>query len=98
MGGKRDAFAGKMKVKLAQWNAEIDKFQALADQAQGDAQVRFQRQVGDIKSKRHVLEGKMEELQKAGEGAWADVRKGVETAWESLDDAIQSAKSRFKPE
>lgn len=42
MGEKRDAYIEKMKAQLDDWNAEIEKFQAGADQAQEEVRRRFQ--------------------------------------------------------
>jgi hypothetical protein len=95
MGEERDAYVEKLKIQFDEWNAEIDKLQAQADQAQADIRTTYLKHLIQLKSKRQVLKEKMAELHQAGEGAWEDVKKSVDMAQKILSESIQSAKSRF---
>lgn len=95
MGTKRDAYVEKLKGNIVKWNAEIDEFQAKADQAKAEAQAEFHKQITEIKAKRIVLEEKIEELNKAKDEAWEDVKSGVDVSRQILGQAITAAKSRF---
>jgi hypothetical protein len=95
MGEERDAYVEKMKARIDEWNDEIDKLQAQADQAQADIRTTYLKHLIQLKSKRQVLKEKMDELHQAGEGAWEDMKKGVEMAQEILSESLHAAKSRF---
>lgn len=96
MGTKRDAYVEKLKGNIDKWNAEIDAFQAKADQAKTDVQVELHKQIVEIKAKRQALEGKMADLKNAADEAWEDVKGGVDVARQILGQAINSAKDKFK--
>jgi DNA-binding transcriptional MerR regulator len=90
-----DAYVEKMKTKIDRWKVEIDKLQAKADRAKTDAQIQYRHQMQELMAKRHDLEEKMMELQKAKVAAWQDMKAGVDTARHALGKSIKAAKSRF---
>ena len=92
----RDAFAQKMKAKLDEWNAEIDRLSAKADAAQADTKLEYNKQVEALKKQREDALQRLNELQSASEGAWEDMRAGVDASWDKMTDALKSAASRFK--
>jgi predicted nucleic acid-binding Zn-ribbon protein len=92
---ERDAYVEKLKGKLNEWNAEIDRLKAKAEQAEAESKIRYSRQLNDLKEKRRELESKIAELQKSGESAWENLKEGVEKAWESLKEGLAKAKSQF---
>ncbi|HTC21856.1 MAG TPA: hypothetical protein VK859_13455 [bacterium] len=96
MGEQRDAYVEKFKVKLDEWNSEIDELQAKANGAHQEVLVSLNKQIAVLKEKRDDLKGRMEELRKRGDDAWEDLREGIGTAWKALGDSIDDAKSRFK--
>jgi uncharacterized coiled-coil DUF342 family protein len=96
MSEKRDAYVQKLKAKMDEWNAEIDKLAAKADQADGEAKIEYHKQVEDLRAKRKGVEDKLAALHQAGEGAWEDLKTGIESAWDSLGNALKSAASRFQ--
>ena len=38
---KRDAYVQKLKAKMDEWNAEIDKLAAKADQADAETKIKY---------------------------------------------------------
>lgn len=96
MSEKRDAYVKKLKAKMDEWNAEIDKLEAKASQASADSQIKYQQQIEQLKEQRAEAERRMDELSRASGGAWEDLKAGVDGAWQALGEAIQSASSRFK--
>ncbi|MFO7459256.1 MAG: hypothetical protein R6X07_01420 [Desulfatiglandales bacterium] len=93
---KRDAYVQKLKAKMAEWNAEIDKLHAKADLAKAEAKIEYHEQIEDLRAKRKEVEDKIAELQQAGEGAWEDLKQGLENSWEILKATYAKAKSRFE--
>ncbi len=93
---KREAYVQKLKAKLDEWNAEIDKIAAKADQADAEAKIVYYKRMEDLRAKRKDVEDKIEELQQAGEGAWEGVKQGLENSWEILKESLKIAKSEFE--
>ena len=96
MGGKRDAYVEKLKVKLDEWNQEIDKLQVKAGQVQADARVELQKRVEELKAKRGDLKGRLDEMSRSGEAAFEDLKAGADMAWKAMSEAVRSAATRFK--
>jgi uncharacterized coiled-coil DUF342 family protein len=92
----RDEYIRKMQVKLEEWNAEIDKLTAKANEVSADIRSEYNEQIETLKAKQAAARQKIEEVQKSGESAWQDLKSGVELAWGAIEEAIDSAKSRFK--
>ena len=92
----RDEYIRKVKAKIDEWDAEIDKFSARAEAAQADAKIRYQEQLETLRKQRNENMERLRELQTASEGAWESVRKGMEDSWERMNKAFKDATERFK--
>lgn len=92
---KTHEIAEKLKHQLAEWEVDIDKLEAKIEQAQGDARVKLDQTVNDLKDKRDELKDKFERFEDTAEEALEDLIEGVELAWESLKLGFLSAKSEF---
>jgi uncharacterized coiled-coil DUF342 family protein len=93
---RRDAYVQQLKAKMDEWNAEIDKLKAKADQAKAGSKIEYQKQMEDLREKRNKFQNRITEIEQAGEGAWEDLKQGVESSWEALKLSLSKAKSRFK--
>ena len=93
---ERQAYIEKMKAKLDEWNADIDKLAAQAKSAEADAQLRFQQQLDELKASRDQAARQLKELQNASADAWETMRQGAEAAWEEMAKAFKDAAHRFK--
>ena len=58
----RDAYVEKVKANIDQWNAEIDKLQANAREAQADAKIQYEKQLADMRKQRDEALEKMKEV------------------------------------
>jgi uncharacterized coiled-coil DUF342 family protein len=96
MSQTRDTYVQKMKAQLDRWNEEIDRLAARAAEVKADAREEYRARIEDLRTKRHVAEGKLDELRHSGEEAWSDLKAGMELAWESLGEAVKSAAAKFK--
>jgi chromosome segregation ATPase len=92
----RDEYIRKMQAKLEEWNTEIDRLSAKADEVTADVKNEYRGQIELLKGKQAAARQKIEELQHAGEGAWEDLKSGVDMAWTAIGEAIDSARSRFR--
>jgi len=93
---QRDQYIEKAKARLDQWNAEIDKLEAKADEAEADAKVRYQQQLQELRRYRDDAEKRIKDLQQAGDDAWRDLKTGFDQAWDSIGDAFERARARFR--
>lgn len=93
---KKEAYEKKLQAQLDEWNSEIDKLKAKADQAEADAQLEYYQQIEELRAKQEQYSQKLAELKTASDDAWEDIKAGVESAWDSLNRSLKSAKSRFK--
>lgn len=93
---KRSEYVEKMKTKLDEWNADIDKLEARAKIAEAELKTDYQEQIAVLKRQRDEAKVKLKTLESASDEAWEDIKTGVEMAWSSLNSAVNSALSRFK--
>jgi hypothetical protein len=93
---ERDAYVARMKAKLDEWKADIEKLEAKAAAAQADVKLRYGKQLTELRVKRDAAAGKLGELQRASAGAWESLRAGVDAAWNDMAKAVKEAVGRFK--
>lgn len=92
----RDEYVRKMQAKLEEWNADIDRLTAKADEVSAELRSEYAEQIAALQAKQAAAREKIEEMQKSGESAWQDLKAGADLAWTAIGEAIDSAKSRFK--
>jgi len=92
---KNDAVAHG-KDLLEKTDAEIEKLQAKADEASGDAKAAYEKQIDNLKEKRAVAAKKLDELGDASADSWNDAKKGFTEAYQALYDAYKEAVANFK--
>jgi chromosome segregation ATPase len=90
----RSAYVDKLRARLDQWDAEIDKLTAKAAEATADARIRLDHAIEDLKAHRKAAAQKAKEAHAASDDAWEDLKDGFEAAMHKLSDAFKSAKDR----
>jgi predicted RNase H-like nuclease (RuvC/YqgF family) len=93
---EREAYVQKLRAKVDEWNAEMDRLAAKADQAEAEAKIDYHRRLEALRAKRREIEDKLAQLQQAGEGSWEDLKQGLENSWEILKKSFAKAKSDFE--
>ena len=93
---RKDEYVQKLHAKLDEWSAEIDKLQAKADKTSAESRIEYQKQIKNLQQRRQEAEKKVDELRSAGEGAWEDLKAGVQLSWDAMEEAVKSARSKFK--
>jgi chromosome segregation ATPase len=90
---ERDAYLQKLKGQLDEWNADIDKLEARAAQASGEAKLKMEQQMTSLRQQRAEAKARLTEVQGATDDAWEQLKKGLDDAWASLKDGLDRAKS-----
>jgi len=92
---KKDPYVEKLQAKLDEWNAEIEKLQARARQAQADTRIEYEEQVAELKGKRDALKDKLREIRAASDEAWEEMKKGADEAFDRVKEAVERARRKF---
>ena len=64
----RSAYVDKMKAKVDEWTADIEKMQAKAKGAQADARIEYDKQLAEMRKQRDEAQVKIKEAQEASDG------------------------------
>ncbi len=91
----RDEYLQKFKANLDEWNAEIDKLEGRAREAQADVQTQYDRQLMALREMRDDAQKKYSEMQSITAEAWDVMVQGTEKAWQSWANAFEDARSKF---
>jgi hypothetical protein len=91
----KEAYENKLQAQLDEWNAEINKLKAKADKAEADAQLKYYKEIEELRTMQETARKKLAELKEAGDDAWQDLKAGIDSAWDTLGNALRSAISRF---
>lgn len=92
----RDEYLDKFKIKLDEWNAEIEKLENRAQEAQADAKINYDKQLASLREMRDEAQQKFAEMQNASNEAWDAMVRGTEEAWQTWMGAFHEARSKFK--
>ena len=91
----RDDYLDEFKAKLDDWNAEIDKLESNAQQAQANAKAQYDKQLQALREMRDDAQTKFSEMQNTTAEAWDVMAKGTEKAWQAWNSAFENARSKF---
>lgn len=92
----RDEFVRRMRAKLDEWNSEIDTLIAKAGDITAELRGEYNQEVESLQNLLADARQKLEDVQQVGEIAWEILKSALDLAWISLEEALQSARSRFK--
>jgi uncharacterized coiled-coil DUF342 family protein len=92
----RDSYVQKLKARIDELNAEIDRLASMIDKADAETRITYYKKLENLRERRKGVEDSIEELQKAGESAWEDLKQGLENSWEILKTSLTKAKSEFE--
>jgi predicted nuclease with TOPRIM domain len=92
----RKVYIEKMKAKMDEWDADLEKLQATTQSAQADMKVQYEEQMARLRQQQDEAREMLSKMTEASEAAWEDMRKGMEAAWTATNQAFIDAFSRFK--
>lgn len=92
----RKAYIEKMKAQMDEWDQNLAKLEAKAEDARDEMKQYYDDQMVRLKAQQEEAREMLDKMSAASEAAWEDMRKGMETAWETTSKAFMDAFSRFK--
>jgi len=93
---RKEAYKEKFKAQLHEWQAEIDRLKAKAEEAEAEAKIEYQRQIDKLKKLQGEAWDNFEKLRSASERAWDEMKAEAEKKWVEMNNAIKSAIDKFK--
>ena len=94
--GLKEAYLSKREAELKEWDAEIMKLQAKAEQAKAQVQIVYYEQIEALRVQQTTVRDKLAEMRQATGEAWESVKVGFDSAWTELKSGLASAAAKFK--
>lgn len=91
-----DAYRQKMAAQLKEWSAQIDLFEAKAENAGADMKVRRAEELEKLRTKQRSAHEKLQDMEKASGEAWGQLKETADKIWEDLKDGMVDAHAKFK--
>jgi predicted nucleic acid-binding Zn-ribbon protein len=91
----REIFVEKLKAKLSEWNAEVDRLESKAEMIDAQNRARYRAAIQEIKGKIQQVERKLTVIKNSSTDAWQDLKEGAETAWKDFEASMNQVKERF---
>ena len=93
----RDEFLASMDKKMTELDAKIDKLASKSADATGDAKVRADQALADLRSQRDAVRKQYDELKTSAGDTWDKTKAAFQSVWgnlvKSYDDAVSKISS-----
>jgi hypothetical protein len=87
----RDEFLASMDKNMSELDAKIDKLASQAANATGDAKVREDQALADLRSQRDAVRKDYDQLKASSGDVWEKTKAGFQSAWDSLEKSYDNA-------
>ena len=91
----QEAYKQKMAAQLKEWSAQIDLFEAKAENAGADMKVRRAEELDGLRAKHRTAHEKLVALEKASGEAWEQIKETADKIREDLKTGMAEARARF---
>lgn len=91
----KDKYIAKAEEQIKEWQAELDKLAAKAEQAQAETKTAYHDKLSTVKEKQKEAEHKLAELKEAGEESYEKLKDRYETARQEMEKSIEEARAPF---
>ena len=92
----KETFKQNAKKSIDEIFDAIDRVQERANTVEGEAKVRFEQNLIELKAKKKDLQAKYDKLGNTSEERWEEVKNAFSSASESFKDGIKKIKSIIK--
>jgi uncharacterized protein YukE len=92
---KKDEYVAKIKQQLDDLNTQIDKLEAKALEAKGDALKKYKEQMGNLRKQSQEVQDKLAEIKAATEDTWEGLVAETEKIWDAFKHSFEYFKSQL---
>ncbi len=92
----RDEFVEKLKAKLDDWNADIDRLESELSSLGGEMKDEVGARISKLREHGDEMRKKMGQIHEVSEEAWEEMSRGLDDAWQVLKEGFQKAKEKVK--
>ena len=89
----KQAAHDKLASQLKTAEAALDTLKARAEAAKANLEIKA---IGELTSKKSVIQQKLQELQKAGENQWEHAQRDAETHLAAFEKSVKGIESKMK--
>ena len=93
---RRDEFINNLKEQLDALNRQIDRFEAKAEEASGEAREKYRARVAQLREMARPAQQKLGELVAAGEDRWHRLEGETEKVYKAFVHSFNYFKSQLK--
>ena len=91
----REEYVSKLKEQLDAWNAEAEKWEVKAKEAQAGARAEYDRQLAAFREQRDKALEQMSKVQGASGDAWQQFARETDQAWEKMREVVEKTSAQF---
>jgi predicted nucleic acid-binding Zn-ribbon protein len=92
---QRDEYVEKMKQQLDEMNETIDRWQAKAKDAEGEAREKYEAQIAAFRERSETAREKLKEIKESGDDSWQNLRQEMQHIRDALVSSYNYFKSQF---
>lgn len=93
---QRAEYVHKLQAEIEQWDARIERFQALLESPEQEEQINVKKQVDELREYRQAAVEELDKLKHVEDDSWEDLKHRADRVWDDMDRAMQDAVKRFK--
>jgi len=87
---QKDQFKKDNETAKEKLNNKIDELQRIAGNTRGNASIKCDKSVKDLKEEREYLNKKMSDFNEVTQDNWNDFKSGINSVWDEIDDTWES--------
>jgi len=85
-----------MREQLENWETEIDQLKEKTGQVNAETQVKYYKQIEDLRLLQKEARQKLSELSNAGDEGWESLKQDVGSAYENIKTTLTKTQKAFK--
>lgn len=86
----------RLTEQLDEWRSQLSQLDQRANAMFAEARAEYADELDALLQRHDQAEGRLVELQQTSEQVWDDLKTGMDEALERLEDALETALSRFQ--
>ncbi|QPJ64194.1 MAG: coiled coil domain-containing protein [Candidatus Nitrohelix vancouverensis] len=86
----------KLKDQLATWEKQIEQLKAKSESVSAEAQVKYYKEIEDVRMLQKSAQQKLDALSAGGEDAWEELKQDMGSAYGNIKSTLSKTKKAFK--